>query len=94
MAAAERTTDHDTIRQWVEARKAVPATVKGTAEGDEEAGLLRIDFPDATPDPNLEPISWEDFFEKFEESRLAFLYQEKTDDGSLSRFCKFVSREE
>lgn len=92
MAAAERTTDHDTIRKWVEARKAVPATVEGTAEGGEHAGLLRIDFPDATPDPQLKKISWEDFFEKFEESELAFLYQEKTDDGSISRFCKFVSR--
>lgn len=94
MAAAERTTDHDTIRAWVEARKAVPASVKGTAEGGEDAGLLRIDFPDANPDPNLEQISWEDFFEKFEESQLAFLYQDKTDDGSTSRFCKLVSREE
>lgn len=93
MAAAERTTDHKTIRTWAEAREAVPATVKGTAEGDEDAGLLRIDFP-ATPDPNLEQISWEDFFEKFEESQLAFLYQDKTADGSMSRFCKFVSRDE
>ena len=94
MAAAERTTDHDTIRKWVEARGAVPATVEGTAEGGEDAGLLRIDFPDADPDPELKQISWEDFFDKFEESQLAFLYQDKTDDGSLSRFCKLVSRED
>jgi hypothetical protein len=39
------TTDHDVIRLWAEARNGKPATVKGTADGD-EAGLLRIDFPD------------------------------------------------
>ena len=94
MAAAERTTDHETIRKWVEARDAVPATVEGTGDGGEDVGILRIDFPDATPDPQLKKIGWEEFFDKFEESELAFLYQEKTDDGSLSRFCKFVSRDE
>lgn len=91
MPAAQQTTDHKVIREWIEARDGVPATVEGTGEGD-EPGLLRIDFPDATPDPNLQKISWEDFFEKFEESKLAFLYQETTDDGSPSRFNKFVSR--
>lgn len=91
MAAAQQTTDHKVIRKWVEDRGGVPTTVEGTGEGG-EPGLLRIDFPDATDDPELKKISWEDFFEKFEESKLAFLYQEKTDDGSQSRFNKFVSR--
>ena len=34
-----------------------------------------------------------EFFEKFEESRLAFLYQEKTDSGETSRFFKLVDRD-
>jgi hypothetical protein len=86
------TTDHDTIRAWAEARHGRPSTVKGTARKGEDAGLLRIDFPPSQPDA-LECISWEEFFEKFDESDLAFLYQEHTADGGESRFCKFVSRE-
>lgn len=92
MAQAKTTTDHATIRKWVEARDGQPATVKGTGEGD-DAGVLRIDFPGYSGEETLEPISWEEFFEKFEEAQLAFLYQEKTDDGQLSRFSKLVSRD-
>jgi hypothetical protein len=92
MAQATSTTDHDTIRQWVEERGGQPATVVGTQQGDEEAGLLRIDFPEQEADTELEAISWDAFFDKFDEENLAFLYQEETDDGETSRFCKFVSK--
>jgi hypothetical protein len=91
MSQSKTTTDHDTIRQWVEERQGQPATVEGTSEGD-EPGLLRIDFPDGEADPALETIEWDDFFEKFDESGLAFVYQEQTADGQLSRFCKFVNK--
>jgi hypothetical protein len=33
------------------------------------------------------------FFEKFDRENLAFLYQEKTAEGEVSRFHKFVERE-
>lgn len=92
MAQAQSTTDHDVIRHWTEERGGHPATVKRTAEGG-EPGILRIDFPGYSGEESLEPIEWDEFFEKFEESNLAFLYQEKTDDGQQSRFCKFVSRD-
>lgn len=36
----------------------------------------------------LERISWEEWFEKFEKKKLAFLYQ----DTGQSRFSKLVSR--
>src|SRR5215218_8484348 len=68
------TTDHDEIRRWVEERGGKPATVKRTHQG-EDAGILRIDFPDG-PEPALEEIGWEEFFEKFEEKQLAFLHQD------------------
>lgn len=86
---ARRTTDHDEIKRWAEARDGRPATVKGT-EDDEDAGVLRISFRD---DPSLEIIGWEDFFDKFEEAGLAFLYQERAKDGKTSRFFKLVERE-
>lgn len=89
-ASSHVTTDHDEIREWAEERGGRPATVEGT-EGREEAGILRIDFQ-AHRNAKLKPISWEDFFDKFEESDLAFLYQEETADGDRSNFCKLISR--
>jgi hypothetical protein len=82
---AERTRDHDTIRRWAEARGGHPAVVEGTE-------ILRIDFdePGGNDDRNLRRISWDDFFRIFESRDLEFLYQERTQDGNLSRFNKFV----
>ena len=56
-----------------------------------EGGILRIDFGE--PEEGLEKISWEDFFKVFDERKLAFLYQDKTADGKMSRFNKFVARD-
>lgn len=50
-------------------------------------------FPGYSGDGTLERVSWEDFFEKFDEVGLEFLYQDKTRDGETSRFFKFVSRD-
>ena len=89
--ASATTTDHREIRKWVEERGGQPATVKATSS-DDEAGILRINFPGYSGEESLKEISWEEFFGKFEEKRLAFLYQEKTSGGETSRFCKFISR--
>ena len=90
MSDSKQTTDRDEIKSWVEARDGHPATVSSTKSGD-EPGMIRIEFPKGDSD-SLEKISWEDFFEKFEESKLSFLYQDETSDGEKSRFCKLVSR--
>ena len=87
--SSKQTTNHDEIRRWAEQRDGHPATVRGTADRDEDAGLLRIKFRD---DEDLEDIGWNDFFEKFDEEKLAFLYQDTTADGGKSRFFKFVER--
>lgn len=89
MSDGETTTDHKLIKQWVEQRDGRPATVRATEE-DGHAGILRIDF--GAKEDNLEEIEWEEFFRKFDESDLAFLYQDRTKDGKLSRFHKFVRR--
>jgi hypothetical protein len=90
---SKTTTDHDEIRRWAEERGGKPATVEDTAKSGEKAGLLRIDFPTGAGSPPLEPISWDDFFEKFDEAELAMVYQDETAEGETSYFCKFVSRE-
>jgi hypothetical protein len=89
-STSQVTTDHQRIRKWVEERKGKPASVKGTGNGG--AGILRIDFPGYSGEQSLEEISWDEFFEKFEEKNLAFLYQD-TIQGEKSRFFKLVSRE-
>jgi hypothetical protein len=86
------TTSHNVIRKWVEARGGHPATVKATGDA-KDPGLLRIDFPGYSGKRSLEPISWDEFFDKFDEKNLAFLYQDKTATGKPSRFCKMVSRD-
>jgi hypothetical protein len=68
----------------------VPSSVEGTG-GDGAAGILRIEFRDR--DDDLEQIDWDAFFRKFDEEELAFLYQDRTSDGELSRFNKFVRRD-
>ena len=90
MARAQATTDHEKIRQWAEKRGGHPATVKATERGD-EPGILRLDFD--PPDESLDHIGWDEFFDKFEDADLAFLFQEKTAAGKESRFHKFVSRD-
>lgn len=93
MSKSKQTTDHDEIRSWVEERGGQPAHVKTTGD-DGDVGLLRISFPgyDDEDDDNLEPIGWDQFFEKFDEEKLSFLYQDRTADGELSTFNKFTRR--
>jgi hypothetical protein len=87
------TIDHDEIRKWAEARGGKPATIEGTAKRGEEGGLLRIDFPGGASDPPLKQISWEAFFEKFDEAELGMVYQDEKADGETSYFCKLINRD-
>jgi len=96
MASAEKTTDHETIRRWVEERGGRPARVIRSAPGEQDArrgsgGILRIDFQE--PDEALEEISWEEFFDTFEHNKLAFLRQDEGGSGGTSRFVRFVKRD-
>ncbi|MFC7080176.1 lamin tail domain-containing protein [Halorussus caseinilyticus] len=84
------TTDREEIRAWAESRDADPAHVVATGEGD-DLGILRLDFPEA--DANLEHVSWDDFFGKFDAADLAFRYQDEKQNGERSYFHRFVSRD-
>ncbi len=87
MATAQPTTDHDEIRQWVEARGGHPARVRETGSR-KDPGILRIDFPGYSGEETLEEIEWDEWFEWFDRNRLAMLLS----DGQGSRFSKLVSR--
>jgi hypothetical protein len=54
--ADRMTSDHREIRRWVEAHGGRPAAVRG--KGDDDAGVLRIDFPGGAGEEFLEPISY------------------------------------
>jgi len=88
-AKTKMTVDHDQIKKWAEERRGAPAMIRGT---DETGGALRIDFGEN--EVNLAPVSWEEFFDAFDDRGLVFLYQEKTPEGKLSRFYKFSERDE
>jgi hypothetical protein len=89
--SSKRTTDHDLIRGWAEERGGKPVSVRGTGRGG-EAGVLRFDFEGyGAGGDELRPISWTEFFKKFDENNLEFIYQDRTRDGRESRFFKFVS---
>ena len=90
MSESHTTTDHNLIRKWATERQGRPATVKATEVDEEHAGILRIDF--GPRDEGLDEIEWDEFFRKFDDSNLAFLYQDRTKDGKVSRFHKFVHR--
>ena len=91
MSSATTTTNHDEIRKWAEKRGGHPAIVADTERNGRGGGILRIDFdePGGNDDTRLRRISWEEFFEVFDENDLAFLRQ----DEGASRFNKFVARE-
>ena len=92
MSDSKTTTDHNSIRKWAEERDGKPSVVESTANSGKGGGLLRITVPGYAED-NLKEISWDEFFEIFDDNDLQFLYQEKTRDGKESRFFKFVNKD-
>ena len=91
MSSSRVTTDHEEIRKWAEERGAKPAAVKRTG-GKDDVGIIRLDFPGYSGEDSLEEISWQEFFEKFEEAELALVIQDATADVERSNFNKLVSR--
>ena len=94
MALSKTTQDHDEIRQWAEKRGAVPADVADT-ESNGQTGIIRLEFPKApnANDSALKEISWDAWFEKFDASGLALVYQDLTADGEQSNFNKLIHAE-
>lgn len=66
------TTDHVTIRQWVEQRRGTPAVLQ---RADGHGSSLRIIFPNHQEPPSVRPIDWQQFFEEFEREELVFVHE-------------------
>jgi hypothetical protein len=80
------TRSHDVIRQWAEERGGTPATVSSSKRGGEPR-VLRINFP-GYGGRNLHQISWDEWFEPFDDRQLTFVFQQHKSDGSQSNFFR------
>lgn len=87
---AKLTIDHGEIMHWAEKRGAIPSSIVGTEDEGEVAGILSFDF---SGDTNLEPLAWDEFFNKFEKEKLAFLHRDKETDGEYSHWFEFENRD-
>jgi hypothetical protein len=90
MSTINVTVDHTEIRQWVEARQGKPARARGIGT-DGRDHVLGIEYDD---DPMgaevVELISWDDWFASFDADHLAFIHEDDTMGGKLSRFSQIV----
>ncbi|TIO23427.1 MAG: hypothetical protein E5X96_09110 [Mesorhizobium sp.] len=86
MSEPLKTTSHEVIRAWIEAREGRPAVARSAGKG----AVLRVDFGEQEED--LQPVEWEEFFAILDENELAFVHQDLTAEGLPSRFNKFVGR--
>jgi hypothetical protein len=77
MSETRTTTDHEEIRRWAEERGGRPAAVVEDSRDSKIAGGLRIDFPDYDSGEALQEITWTEFFDRFEEENLTFIFQEE-----------------
>src|SRR5215469_716944 len=91
-ASSQTLTDHKKIQRWAEERDAAPACVRNTRRrGD--IGMIRLDFPGYSGAGSLEEVSWDEWFQKFEDSNLALIVQNQTGRGEKSNFNKIVARD-
>lgn len=91
------TTDPALIRNWVERRFAHGAVVVSKRDDapddvEVEVGSLRIIFPGYAGFSKTEPLTWDNFFEKFEAQALAFRYRDQEANGEISYDHEFIAR--
>lgn len=76
------TTDHDEVRTWIEEGNGQPGKMADTE-------LLAVYF--GSREEDIAPIEWDEFFEIFDRSNLAFMYEERS-TGDTSSFFEFIDR--
>src|SRR5215831_1143032 len=91
-AKSRTLTDHAEIRRWAAGRSARPSTVR-RIHRDDNSGMIRLDFPGYSGAETLEEISWEEWFEDFEDRNLALIVQDEVADGERSNFNRLIPRE-
>jgi len=80
------TIEPNQIRGWAESRGAKPVL---KSEPDDNVPSPAIRFPEQ--DIGME-VSWDQWLAGFEDGLWAFIWQDTTHDGQVSRFCRLVPR--
>lgn len=83
----QTTTQHPVIMAWSRLRSGRPYVLK--SDGNI---LLKIHLSETATESLSEEIPWSSFFEIFESRKLAFQYQEVSEDGNTSVLNEFVER--
>ena len=100
MNQARVTTDHKEIKKWAEKYGGKPQIIDDSQALADSVGI-RIDFPGQTddlflPETKVRDVSWEEFFKKFDELNLAFIYKNEVDlkkPRSLYISYRFIKRD-
>jgi hypothetical protein len=77
-------TDHAEIKQWTEKRDGFPVAIKDT-HSDNDTGVIRIAFG---KNDDFEQISWDEFFNKFEEKNLALIVSANDNNDEFNKIVK------
>ena len=86
---AKITYNHETIKNWARDRGGVPAILK--KETDDPTVMLRIHFPGSEAN-EAKKATWEELFRFLDKENISFLYQDRTPEGEMSRYYKFICR--
>ena len=71
----------------------MPSCVKGTGRQRGDIGMIRLNFPGYSGEESLQEISWNEWFQQFDENQLALMVQDRTARGQKSNFNKLIKRE-
>jgi hypothetical protein len=82
------TRSHEVIREWAEARGAVPVSINAD-DLSRRAGLLRIRA--GTDKESLARIAWDEWFGAFEADNLVFVFRSTRTSGRRSNFFRLDS---
>jgi hypothetical protein len=86
MSTTQTLVDADAIREWAQAHGAAPARTSG----DESSGGGRLTFDFHVAGRDVEPLTWEDWLDRFNRLGLALLIEHNTGDATPS--CQLVRR--
>jgi hypothetical protein len=82
------TTDHEQIRCWIQHHHGAPARIPGPAASAGGGAItLRVDFLGRRPGPDLEHISWYQWFTAFDDAHLVFRFPAVA-DGLAFQLCR------
>ncbi len=88
-AEGKLTTNRNVIKKWAQARHGWPALIRRATSAGFEM-VLSIVFPDSSSSEIARKLTWDEFFDQFEQQHLVFVYQEKDQNQRLSKSFAFL----